>query len=84
MKSLLAVVLAPYCENNTAVWNCPKDRIGASGQTYTIIAAADAHADNAGACGPGQIQSVTCGSALASDDNDPTDNRATTTGFRVK
>ena len=57
---------------------------GASGQTYTIMAAADAHADDAGACGPGQIQSVTCGSALVSDDNDPTDDRTTTTGFRVK
>lgn len=30
----LAVALAPYCDNNAALWQCPKDRIGPSGQTY--------------------------------------------------
>ena len=30
----LPVVLASYCENNSAVWNCPKDALGPSGTTY--------------------------------------------------
>ena len=30
----IAVVLAPFCENNTAVWKCPKDATGPTGQTY--------------------------------------------------
>lgn len=30
----LAVVLAPYCEQNTAVWKCPKDVQGSGGQPY--------------------------------------------------
>lgn len=30
----LAVILAPYCENNASVWQCPKDRTGTDGQTY--------------------------------------------------
>jgi prepilin-type N-terminal cleavage/methylation domain-containing protein len=30
----LAVILGPYCENNAATWQCPKDRMGPGGQTY--------------------------------------------------
>ncbi len=30
----IAVVLAPFCENNAAVWQCPKDRQDGSGKTY--------------------------------------------------
>jgi hypothetical protein len=60
------------------------DVAGATGLSYTIVAAADAHADDAGACGPGQIQTMTCATALADDDNDSNDNRATTNGYRVK
>jgi len=60
------------------------DVAGALNQTYTIMTAADAHADDVDACGPFQIQSITCYNALADDDNDPTDNRETTNGFRVK
>jgi len=30
----LAVVLAPYCENNAAVWQCPKDMPNSAGQSY--------------------------------------------------
>jgi hypothetical protein len=63
--------------------NCA-DVAGALDQTYTIMAVADAHADDAGACGPGQLQSMTCFNALAADDNDAANNRATTNGFRVK
>jgi hypothetical protein len=60
------------------------DVAGATGQTYTIMAAADAHADDSGSCAVFQIQSMTCANALADDDNDPTDDRVTTNGFRVK
>jgi prepilin-type N-terminal cleavage/methylation domain-containing protein len=30
----LPMTLAPYCENNSAVWLCPKDSMGPGGQTY--------------------------------------------------
>ena len=30
----LPMVLASFCENNTAVWLCPKDGMGPGGQTY--------------------------------------------------
>jgi prepilin-type N-terminal cleavage/methylation domain-containing protein len=30
----IAVLLAPFCENNAAVWECPKDRLDSTGQTY--------------------------------------------------
>jgi len=69
--------------NTEQAFNCA-DVAGAVGQTYTIMAAADAHADDAGACGATQIQSMACNNALADDDNDAADNRATTNGFRVK
>jgi len=48
------------------------------------MAAADAHADDGAACGPFQIPSTNCFNALADDDNDASDNRATTNAFRVK
>jgi len=48
------------------------------------MAAADAHADDAGASPVFQIQSMTCFNALADDDNDASDNRATANSFRVK
>jgi len=48
------------------------------------MAAADAHADDAGACPVFQIQSMACFNALADDDNDSSDNRVTTTGYQVK
>ena len=48
------------------------------------MAAADAHADDVGACPVFQIQGMTCFNALADDDNDPGDNRATPNGFQVK
>jgi len=60
------------------------DIAGALGQSYTITAAADAHADDAGACPVFQIQSVGCFNALADDDNDSSDNRLTTNAFQVK
>jgi Right handed beta helix region len=57
---------------------------GAQGQTYTISAAVDAHGDDGGACTASQIQSMACHNALADDDSDAADNRATTNGFRIK
>jgi hypothetical protein len=42
------------------------------------------HADDAGACAPFQLQSMTCFNALADDDDDDTDNRVMTNAFRVK
>jgi prepilin-type N-terminal cleavage/methylation domain-containing protein len=30
----IAKLLAPFCEDNVAVWQCPKDRADSSGQTY--------------------------------------------------
>jgi len=80
------VTLAPGEQttvNTTQTFNCA-DVAGALNQSYTIMAAADAHADDGGACGVFQIQSMTCFNALADDDNDSTDNRATTNAFRVK
>ena len=67
----------------TLTFDCA-DRAGAAGQTYTIMAAADAHADDAGACGPFQIQTMTCFNALADDDNVANNNRATANLFRVR
>jgi hypothetical protein len=60
------------------------DVAGATGQSYTIMAAADAHADDGGACAVFQIQSMTCFNALADDDSDSSDNRVTTNGYTVK
>jgi hypothetical protein len=60
------------------------DRAGALGQTYTIMAAADAHADDEGACGVFQIQSTACYLALADDDNVASNNRLTTNAYQVK
>jgi CSLREA domain-containing protein len=57
---------------------------GVFGQSYTIMAAADVHADDGGACPVFQIPSMNCFNALADDDNDARDNRAATTAFRVK
>jgi len=67
----------------TLSFNCA-NVAGALGQTYTIMAAADAHADDGGACAAFQIQKLTCFNALGDDDNDPNDNRLTTNGFGLK
>jgi hypothetical protein len=64
-------------------FNCA-DVQGVLNQSYTIKMAVDVHADDAGACGPSQINSVACFNALADDDDDDTDNRVTATGPQVK
>jgi len=81
------VTLAPGSQTTVTSANLSfacADVAGATGQSYTIMAAADAHADDGGACGPFQIQSMTCFNALADDDNDSSDNRVTTNGYTVK
>ena len=67
----------------TLSFSC-EDVAGATGQTYTIVAVADAHADDGGPCAPGQLMTMTCFNALADDDNDASDNRVVTNGYQVK
>ncbi|MDO8611976.1 MAG: hypothetical protein Q7R32_04045 [Dehalococcoidia bacterium] len=55
-----------------------------AGFTYTLLAAVDAHADDLAACGPGAIQSLACFNALANDDGDLFDNRASRSAPRVE
>ena len=81
-----AVLLAPGPQtgvSTTQTFDCA-DVAGALGQTYTVVAVVDVHADDGGACGPFQLQSMTCFNALADDDDDDADNRVTTNAFRVK
>ena len=80
------VTLSPGAQTTvkaTLRFSCA-DVAGATGQSYTIMAAADAHADDAGACAVFQTQEMACYNALADDDNDPSDNRVTTNGYKVK
>jgi NHL repeat len=81
-----AVSLAPGPQTGvttTQTFDCA-NVAGALGQTYTLIGVVDVHADDGGACGPFQLQSMTCFNALADDDNDDTDNRVTINAFRVR
>jgi hypothetical protein len=59
------------------------DPAAANGLSYTWLAVADHGADDLASCGPGNLQSVACFDALADDDQDPADNRATRNGPRV-
>ena len=54
------------------------------GLPYTIMAAVDAHADDAAACGPGLLLSLGCANALADDDGDPFDDRVVRSAPRVE
>jgi xanthine dehydrogenase iron-sulfur cluster and FAD-binding subunit A len=74
-------------EQQTITVNVPiscADVAGATGQTFTLIGVVDVHADDAGACAPGQLMSMACYNALADDDDDDADNRVVTNAFRVK
>jgi hypothetical protein len=80
------VTLAPgeqIVVGTTQTFNCA-NVAGALGQTYTLMGSADVHADDGGACGPFQLQSMACFNALADDDDDDADSRVTTNAFRVK
>jgi hypothetical protein len=80
------VTLAPGEQtvvNTNRTFNCT-NVAGALNQTYTINAAVDVHADDTAACPFSQIQGMTCFNALADDDDDDTDNRASTNGFAVR
>ena len=59
------------------------DPAAANGLSYTWIAVADHGADDLASCGPEALQSVACFNALADDDQDPADNRASRNGPRV-
>jgi len=59
------------------------DPAAANGLSYTWVAAADHGADDLASCGLGTIQGMPCFNALADDDQDPTDNRATRNGPKV-
>jgi CSLREA domain-containing protein len=59
------------------------DPAAANGQSFTWVAVADHGADDAASCPVGSLQSVACFDALADDDQDPADNRATRNGPRV-
>jgi hypothetical protein len=59
------------------------DSAGAHGKPFTIVAVADAHADDVASCGPGQLQSMGCFNALASDDSGPSNNRISRSCCRV-
>jgi hypothetical protein len=80
------VTLAPDEQtviSSEQTFNCT-DVPGALNKTYTIKMAVDVHADDVGACGVSQINSVVCFNALADDDDDDSDNRVTATGPQVK
>jgi hypothetical protein len=80
------ITLAPGAQQTFSidlVFNCA-DVQGALNQNWTIMGAVDVHADDGGACGVFQIQSMTCFNALADDDDDDSDNRVATAGPRVK
>jgi len=63
-------------------YNC-SDPSAANGMSYTWTAAADHGADDLASCGAGTLQSIACFSALANDDEDPSDNRKSRAGPNV-
>jgi hypothetical protein len=80
------VTLAPGEQQTFTVstfFNCT-DVPGALNQFFLLKAAIDVHADDGGACGVSQINTITCFNALADDDDDDSDNRVITNGPRVK
>ena len=58
----------------TNTFSCT-DAAGAEGLPWTVIAVVDVHADDGGACGPGQLLSITCFNALADDDDNDFNHR---------
>ena len=59
------------------------DAAGARGKKYTVVAVADVRGDDLAACGEGQLQSMTCYSALADDDANSANNRISRTCCKV-
>jgi hypothetical protein len=72
-KTTIPVPVDYSCSNPSA----------ADGLSYTWTAVADHGADDLSSCGPGSLQSLACFNALASDDEDPADNRKSRTGPKV-
>ena len=73
LKGTLSIPVSYSCSDPAAV----------NGQSFTWVAVADHGADDAASCPVGSLQSVACFDALADDDQDPADNRATRNGPRV-
>ena len=59
------------------------DPAAANSLSYTWVAVADHGGDDLASCGPGALQSVACFNALADDDQDSSDNRASRNGPKV-
>jgi hypothetical protein len=81
----LTVTLAAGGKTNIPVpvgYTCA-DPVAANGLSLTWVAVADHGADDAASCPPGSLQGMACYNALADDDQDPADNRATRNGPRV-
>ena len=55
----------------------------ANGLSFIWVAVADHGADDVAFCGAGTLQGLACFNALADDDEDPADNRASRNGPRV-
>ena len=72
-KTTIPVPVSYSCSNPAA----------ANGLSFTWMAAADHGADDLASCGFGSLQGNICFNALADDDQDPADNRATRNGPRV-
>jgi hypothetical protein len=81
----ITVTLASGGKTNIPVpvgYSCG-DPVAANGLSFTWVAVADHGADDAASCPPGSLQGMACYNALADDDQDPADNRATRNGPRV-
>ena len=63
-------------------YSCPNPS-ASDGLSYVWIAVVDHGADDLASCGPGSLQGLTCFNALADDDQDPADNRASRNGPKV-
>ena len=63
-------------------YSCSDPATG-NGLSFTWVAVADHGADDAASCGPRTLSSMACFNALADDDEDPADNRATRNGPKV-
>ena len=69
--------------DNKVAFSCT-NHADAVGLRYTIIAVVDAHADDLDDCGAVAILSLACFNALADDDSDATDNRASVNKPKVQ
>jgi hypothetical protein len=81
----MGVTLAAGAKTTVSVpvsYGC-SDPAAANGLSYAWVAVADHAGDDIASCGPRALQSVACFNALADDDQDPADNRASRNGPKV-